>query len=72
MNSKRKSISLGLPLALAGIGAVASLFINKKLHAPLGILFAGLSVLHGFQHRAKLKTDARNVICGNKNIGKRR
>lgn len=63
MKSKSKNTSLGIPLILAGIGTVASLFVNKKLHAPLGILFAGLSFWHGLEHRKKLKSDANKFIC---------
>lgn len=62
MKRKQKNISLGLPLALTGIGVIASLFINKKLHAPLGIIFAGLSLWHSFEHRKKLQTDAKKLI----------
>lgn len=61
MKQKQKITPLGIPLILTGIGAIASLFVNKKLHAPLGILFAGLSLWHGLEHRNKIKSDAKKL-----------
>jgi len=60
--SKQKITPLGIPLILAGIGTIASIFVNKKLHAPLGILFAGLSLWHGLEHRKKIQADAKKII----------
>lgn len=62
MKPKSKITPLGIPLILAGVGTIASLFINKKLHAPFGILFAGLSLWHGLEHRKKIKADAKRLI----------
>ena len=61
-HKKSNHIPLGIPLILTGIGTIASLLLNKKLHAPLGVLFAALSVWHGYQHRKKLAADARNTL----------
>ena len=55
---KRSNIPLGIPLTIASLGTVAALAANKQLHACFGVLWVGLSLWHGWQHRKKLQTDA--------------
>jgi len=53
---------LGLPLTAASVGTVATLFVGKKFHAGFGIAWTILSVLHGIQHKKKMKNDASRIF----------
>ena len=45
----------GIPLSVAAAGTLASLCIEgKKIHAAFGTVWAGLSFLHGWQHRSSM------------------
>lgn len=53
-----RTLPLGVPLALASAGTLATLFTdNKKLHIACGIAWTALSLLHGWQHAGKMKKD---------------
>ena len=56
-----KSAPLGIPLTLASLGTVASLFAGKKLHAGFGIAWMLLSLWHGLQHQKKMQRDAEKL-----------
>ena len=53
-----KTVPLGIPMTLASLGTVASLFAGKKLHTGFGIVWALLSLWHGLQHQNKMQRDA--------------
>ena len=53
-----KSVPLGLPMTIASLGTVATLFAGKRLHAGFGAAWAVLSLWHGWQHRGKMQKDA--------------
>ena len=60
---KSKPLPLGLPLAAAAVGTVASLYFGKKYHVVFGIAWLALSVLHGIQHAGKMKHDAKSLAA---------
>lgn len=52
-----QKLPLGLPLSVASVGTVATIFAGKNLHVGFGAALTVLSLLHGFQHMNKMKTD---------------
>ncbi len=53
-----KQMSLGLPLLGAAAGTIVSLALpSKRGHIICGVLWTGLSALHAWQYRKKLKQD---------------
>jgi len=53
-----RTLPLGVPLAIASVGTVATLFTgNKQLHTAFGVAWAALSLLHGWQHAQKMQHD---------------
>ncbi len=68
-----KKMPLGIPMTVASLGTVATLFAGKNLHACFGAAWAVLSIWHGWQHRNKMKNDIRKAVgidsCSNKEAG---
>ena len=58
MQCNLKNLPLGLPLTVASVGTVATLWAGKNLHAGFGIAWAALTFFHGWQHHKKMKADA--------------
>ena len=61
ISKSSKLPSLGIPLTLASVGTIASLFANKNLHVLCGTVWLGLSLWHGYQHRKKLEKDIKSL-----------
>ena len=60
-----KNLPLGLPMTVASVGTLATLWAGKKFHVGFGIAWAALSFLHGWQHHKKMQADAcRLAGCG--------
>jgi len=58
-----KSNLYGIPLFIAAIGTITALCMeNKKMHAAFGVLWSGLSVLHGWQHRGNMEKVLRKRV----------
>ena len=53
-----KNLPLGLPMTVASVGTLATLFAGKKFHAGFGVVWAALSLWHGWQHHKKMQADA--------------
>ena len=61
-----QKIPYGWPLLAAAVGtAVSGFAASSKVHIGFGAAWAGLSLLHAWQYRKKLKQDA---LCGVKRI----
>lgn len=60
MQNKLKSLPLGLPMTLASVGTLVTLFAGKRFHAGFGAVWTALSLWHGWQHRKKMQAD----VCG--------
>ncbi len=58
MQCDLKNLPLGLPLTVASVGTIATLWAGKNLHAGFGIAWAALTFFHGWQHHKKMKADA--------------
>ncbi|MBQ1868756.1 HMA2 domain-containing protein [Selenomonas sp.] len=52
-----KNLPLGLPMTVASVGTLATLFAGKKFHAGFGVVWAALSLWHGWQHHKKMRAD---------------
>jgi len=61
MQCELKTLPLGLPLTVASVGTIATLWAGKNLHAGFGVAWAALSFLHGWQHHKKMKADAKRL-----------
>ncbi|SHK47720.1 hypothetical protein SAMN05216582_10550 [Selenomonas ruminantium] len=61
MQADWKNLPLGLPMTLASVGTLATLFAGKNLHAGFGVAWAALSFWHGWQHHKKMQADARKL-----------
>ena len=48
---------LGLPLSLAAVGTLVTMFGSRKLHVAFGAIWTLLSLWHGYQHRKKMQKD---------------
>ena len=59
MQNKLKSLPLGLPMTLASVGTLVTLFAGKRLHPGFGAVWTALSVWHAWQHRKKMQADVR-------------
>lgn len=67
MQRELKNLPLGLPLTVASVGTIATLWAGKNLHAGFGIAWAALTFLHGWQHHKKMQADACKLFgCGKK------
>lgn len=63
-----KNLPLGLPMTVASVGTLATLFAGKKFHAGFGVMWAALSFWHGWQHHKKMQADVcRLTGCGREN-----
>ena len=51
MQCDLKNLPLGLPLTVASVGTIATLWAGKNLHAGFGIAWAALTFFHGWQSR---------------------
>lgn len=71
MQNDWKNLPLGLPMTVASVGTLATLFAGKNLHAGFGVAWAALSIWHGWQHHKKMQADARKLTtcCRNKEAG---
>ena len=58
MQNDWKNLPLGLPMTVASVGTLATLFAGKNLHAGFGVVWAALSFWHGWQHHKKMQADA--------------
>ena len=58
MQNDWKNLPLGLPMTVASVGTLATLFAGKNLHAGFGVAWAALSFWHGWQHHKKMQADA--------------
>ncbi len=56
-----KKLPLGLPMTVASVGTIATLWAGKNLHAGFGVAWAVLSFLHGWQHHRKMQADAKRL-----------
>ena len=67
MQNDWKNLPLGLPMTVASVGTLATLFAGKNLHAGFGVAWAALSFWHGWQHHKKMQADACKLFgCGEK------
>ena len=53
---------LGIPMTLASVGTLATLFVGKNLHAGFGVAWAAMTLWHGWQHHQKMQADAQKLI----------
>ena len=61
MQNDWKNLPLGLPMTVASVGTLATLFAGKNFHAGFGVAWAALSFWHGWQHHKKMQADARTL-----------
>ncbi len=57
-----KKMPLGVPMTVASLGTVLTLFAGKNLHAGFGAAWAVLSLWHGWQHSKKMKNDVKKAV----------
>ena len=58
-----RNLPLSVPMGLATIGTVASLwFANKRIHMLCGTVWLGISAIHTWQHCPKVKKDVAKVM----------
>lgn len=56
-----KNLPLGLPMTIASVGTLATLWAGKKFHAGFGLAWAALSFWHGWQHHKKMQADVKKL-----------
>ena len=71
MQCNLKNLPLGLPLTVASVGTIATLWAGKNLHAGFGIAWAALTFFHGWQHHKKMKADACRLFGCNHKAGEK-
>ncbi len=57
-----QKLPLGIPMTVASVGTLATLFAGKNLHAGFGVAWAAMTLWHGWQHHQKMQADAQRLI----------
>jgi len=57
-----RRLPLGVPLAIAAIGTIATIKADTRLHIGFGMAWAALSALHCWQHTPKMKNDLAKAL----------
>ena len=57
-----RTFPFNLPMTVAAVGTVATIWCGKRYHIAFGIAWLALSLLHGVQHAGKMKRDASRIL----------